>query len=291
MVYLRGYVTADRPSLFGGMEARLYGESEFVTSVSSFVPAKHPNTTQGFEIFAIASEAPDMSRLRLRFDITVNGRKETLDYDYAKINATTLRAKFSVIQTWNDQLAGGRVKTIIDIGGRARSGKTLKAAYPGIEVTVADITPAPDVDIIADVHELSRHVHEPFDAFMAIATFEHLIMPWKAAIEINKALKVGAPGYVVTHQTVGMHEVPWDFFRYSDKAWKGIFNVHTGFEIVDAGMTLPTMIIPHVWQKQHNDAEQAVGYMMSAVVVRKISAPKVKWDVPVSDVTSDMYPH
>ena len=61
--------------------------------------------------------------------------------------------------------------------------------------------------------------------------------------------------------------------------------------VLDAGMTIPAMIIPRVWNKNNDNTEHAVGYINSSVVVRKIAAPQGEWDVTVQSITSDMYPH
>ena len=78
-----------------------------------------------------------------------------------------------------------------------------------------DIRPGPNVDVVGDVHRLSKHVSGPFDAVYAISTFEHLAMPWKAVLEINAVLADGGLLFVATHQTWPPHELPWDFWRYS----------------------------------------------------------------------------
>ena len=288
VVYIRGYLLADGPVL--PLKAEIIGNTAFICSLSTFA-TDNPDSSVGIEIFGIGAAEVDMSSIVLHLTTSNNGKDDCVTYDHTKLLASTMHTPFTVQRTWNELLNSGRIKRLLDIGGRARVGKSRKGAYPGIDVVVADILPGPDVDITADVHEISRHINEPFDAFLSVATFEHLIMPWKAAAEINKVLKDDAVGMVVTHQTVGIHEIPWDFFRYSDKAWKGIFNLFTGFEILDAGMTIPAMIIPRVWNKNNDNTEHAVGYINSSVVVRKIAAPQVEWDVPVQSIISDMYPH
>ena len=244
-----------------------------------------------FEISALAAEDYDFETVVLELDIDVDGHPKTLTYDHAAIERRFLHRNYTVNKTWERLLEDPAIKRIIDIGGRARSGLSRKHAYPGKEVVVADILPAPDVDIVADVHEIASRIDDTFDAFMSIATFEHLLMPWKAAIELNGIIRGGAIGLVVTHQTVGIHEVPWDFYRYSDQAWKGIFNHFTGFEVIDSGMTLPTMIIPIRWQRQFDRTERALGFMTSACVVRKTGKPTVDWPITVASITKDMYPH
>lgn len=244
-----------------------------------------------FEISALTADDYDFETVVLEVDIEVDGHQETLAYDHAAIERRFLHWPYTVSKTWERLIEDPTIRRIVDIGGRARSGVSRKHVYPGKEVIVVDIIAAPDVDIVADVHEIVGRIENKFDAFMSIATFEHLIMPWKAAIELNAIVRNGAIGLVVSHHTVGIHEVPWDFFRFSDQAWKGIFNRHTGFEIVDSGMKLPTMIIPIRWERRFNHTERALGFMTSACVVRKIGEPTVDWPITVPSITNDMYPH
>ena len=132
--------------------------------------------------------------------------------------------------------------------------------------------------------------HDHFDGVYSVAAFEHLAMPWKVAVEMNRVMKVGAIGLVHTHQTIGMHDLPWDYFRFSDSAWKGIFNAHTGFEIIETFMWLRQFIIPFQWKERYRDAEKGAGFEGSTVLFRKIGPATVDWPLRADQVTSDSYP-
>jgi SAM-dependent methyltransferase len=291
MVYISCFVIPDGKQPITLIDARVKSPIDFVCRGSIAPVPNHPAGAARLEVFAIAAGEFELDTIVLEVELKVGEEFEALSYDHAAIERSFLFGPYTTMQTWKRVIADDGIRMMLDIGGRARSGVSRKHDYPGKTVVVADIVSAPDVDIVVDVHELSQHVEEKFDAFTSIAVFEHLLMPWKAAVEINKVLKPGAVGLVVTHQTVGVHEVPWDFFRYSNNAWKGIFNQYSGFEILDAGMTTPTMIIPLRWQKQYQNTERAVGYMTSSVVVKKVSEPSLDWPVPIASVTGDMYPH
>ena len=132
--------------------------------------------------------------------------------------------------------SGGRA---LEIGSRARSGNTYrhlvspKVAYVGL-----DIAHGPNVDVIGDAHHLSRHVDGRFDFVFSVSVFEHLLMPWMVAVEMNRVMNDGGYAYIQSHAAFPLHEVPWDFWRYSKDAWDGIFNTYTGFSVIQKGYAM-----------------------------------------------------
>lgn len=196
-----------------------------------------------------------------------------------------------ILNLFKTYLQTSGVKRMLDIGGRARSGRLRKDDFPALDVDVLDILPGDGVTIVCDAHRMSETLDaQVYDAVMSVSVFEHLVMPWKVAVEMNRIMKPGAIGLIITHQTVGMHDLPWDFFRFSDSGWKGIFNKHTGFEIIKTELSHPNYIIPFKWASRYIDAEKAAGFEFSAVLVRKIGGSSVDWPLGAMDVTSDSYP-
>ena len=44
-----------------------------------------------------------------------------------------------------------------------------------------------NVDVVADAHELSKHIeHGTVDAVFGLSVIEHIAMTWKMAIELNR---------------------------------------------------------------------------------------------------------
>ena len=185
----------------------------------------------------------------------------------------------------------GRRPSLLDIGGRARSGNKYSDEYSDCDVTTFDIVPSPEVDVVGDAHELSRHfAPESFDFAISISVFEHLVMPWKVAIEINKVLRPGGLMFIFSHQTIGLHEIPWDFYRFSDAGWTGLFNRATGFEIVQTLMSEPAYVVPRAWTGRYQGKENTAGFEASAVIVRKIGPTALSWEVQVPDILASRYP-
>ena len=133
---------------------------------------------------------------------------------------------------------------ILEIGSREVTGKRKefvrnnlsKATYIGF-----DYYPGNNVDVVGDVHNLSKYFDkdEKFDIIYTTACFEHFAMPWIAATEISKMLKVGGHLMIETHFTYSSHERPWHFFQFSDMALKVLFSPALGFECIDAGVSNP----------------------------------------------------
>lgn len=181
---------------------------------------------------------------------------------------------------------------LLEIGSRNRTGAMWRNVLPAKwRYTGFDILPGENVDIVGDAHEASRFLPSRyFDAVMSFAVFEHLIMPWKAVIEMNRVLRQGAIGIIFAPQTWPLHEEPWDYFRFSSHAWKGLLNRATGFEIMDAVDGARAYVVASVHNASTAFGEAHQGALMSAVLFRKIAETDLDWPVSVPDITKDMYP-
>ncbi|MBT1070965.1 methyltransferase domain-containing protein [Pelotalea chapellei] len=130
---------------------------------------------------------------------------------------------------------------ILEIGSREVTGvsdarnRFLNAEYVGF-----DYYPGPNVDVVGDAHKLSQYFEEEsFDIIYSSAVLEHLAMPWIAATEIAKILKVGGILFIETHFSFKSHERPWHFFQFSDMALKVLFSPALGIECIEAGVSNP----------------------------------------------------
>jgi hypothetical protein len=182
--------------------------------------------------------------------------------------------------------------SVIEIGSRARSGISRRDRFAGLDYLGVDIAEGPNVDLVADAHDLPDALTDNFDFAYSMSTFEHLLMPWKAALELNKVLKVGGLAYIQSHPTWPIHEEPWDFFRFSKYAWKGLFNAHTGFEFISSDHLGKAFITPEfvVEEPMRGLAGQAT-YLVSCCLARKIGPPLVRWDAKASEVANLAYDH
>jgi SAM-dependent methyltransferase len=131
---------------------------------------------------------------------------------------------------------------ILEIGSREVTALSdARKQFTDAEYVGFDYYPGHNVDVVGDVHQLSSYFkeNEQFDLIYTSACFEHFAMPWQAAVEIAKMLKVGGTLFVETHFAYAAHERPWNFFQFSDMGLRVLFSSALGFECIEAGMSNP----------------------------------------------------
>ncbi|MFC3124509.1 methyltransferase domain-containing protein [Pseudoroseomonas globiformis] len=183
---------------------------------------------------------------------------------------------------------------LLEVGSRARSGNVNRHLVPeGWGYTGMDVLAGPNVDVVGDAHRLSTLFPERrFDGVMAFSVLEHILMPWRFAVELNKVMNLGGVALFTTHQSWPMHDQPWDFWRYSNTSWAALFNHATGFEVVAAGLGERVFLTA---ERLHpvtafTDTDLHSGWGMSAVLIRKTGETALEWPVEPEDVIQSSYP-
>ncbi len=180
----------------------------------------------------------------------------------------------------------------LEIGSRARSAITRRQLIPAkLGYVGMDILPGPNVDLVGDAHQLSAVVGpRKFVAAFSLSVFEHLAMPWKVALELNRVLVPGGLVFVNTHQTWPLHEMPCDFWRYSNDTWPCLFNAMTGFEIVEVAQGEPAQV-HGLWDSPvARHLPESPAFLTSNVIARKIGETKLEWPVPTAVASPGSYP-
>jgi hypothetical protein len=190
---------------------------------------------------------------------------------FLKFIALVNREKDSVLEV------GSRKSSPYSVSNRAHFASHVR--FVGF-----DILPGANTDVVGDAHELTGYFPErSLGAAYSLAVLEHLVMPWRFAVELNRVLELGALVYHATHQTWPPHAQPNDFYRYSDEALKFLFGADAGFEVIDSHMEHRLWMYPeerasHVYLK----TPLFPGYGNSQVLARKvrhIDRTGAAWDV------------
>jgi hypothetical protein len=210
----------------------------------------------------------------------------------ALTNAATGDPYFQIWENFVAKVSEFQSGAVLEIGARARSGVTRRHRIPErLEYVGLDIMAGPNVDLVGDAHELSHILGgKKFVAAFSASVFEHLAMPWKVALELNKVLEPGGIVYTSTHQTWPPHELPWDFWRFSEHVWPALFNSATGFEVVEAVVGEPARIHACRTSPVTRDMPSCIAWLGSASIVRKIGDTTLDWPVPMNVVTATNYP-
>lgn len=182
--------------------------------------------------------------------------------------------------------------SVLELGSRARSGVSRRKRIPARHRYLGlDLLPGENVDIVGDAHRLSELV-EPHsvDAVFGISVFEHLAMPWKVALELNRVLRRGGRALFFTHQAWPLHDSPFDFWRFSKDTWMAIFNKSTGFKIVEAAIGDKGRLHPEIQVDANQFLSDTYCYLVSTVLIEKIGETQLTWDVPLEEVYEGFYP-
>ena len=110
-------------------------------------------------------------------------------------------------------------------------------------LVMSDMDPGPDVDVVADAHDLSAFGDGEFDAFIAVSVWEHLRKPWIAAEAAARVLKPGGLLYVATHFAFPVHGYPSDYNRWTDKGMEALFDEPL-FHSQQSSLSFPAKLIP-----------------------------------------------
>jgi SAM-dependent methyltransferase len=108
--------------------------------------------------------------------------------------------------------------------------------------TSSDIEPRDGVDIVADAHDLPISDNE-FDVILCTEVLEHLHTPEKAISEMLRVLKPGGKLILTTRFMFPMHDVPHDYFRYTEYGMKHLFREWNIIELVPETKNFETLAV------------------------------------------------
>ncbi len=134
----------------------------------------------------------------------------------------------------------------------------------------SDFQPGLDVDILADIHQLSQATGTSrFDGIISCSTFEHVQYPWVACVEICKALKPGGLLFLQTHQTFPLHAYPYDYWRFTKDCLTSLFCAKAGYTVIEAEHEFPCKIV----SEENPGAADHPSFLNVVLLARKTAEP------------------
>ncbi len=130
---------------------------------------------------------------------------------------------------------------VLDIGcGTKPYRRLFPAAVPyfGTE-TNRTFTPGSEADVTAFGEALPFRTGA-FDAVLCTEVLEHVPEPSAFLGEVRRVIAPGGALLLTTPQTWGLHEEPYDFYRYTKYGLQYLFG-KAGFEVVDVAPTTGTL--------------------------------------------------
>lgn len=110
---------------------------------------------------------------------------------------------------------------VLHIGsGGALEEKVRRLSFSSLTTLDIDSQRAPD--IVSDVTSMP-FADDQFDTVFLLEVLEHVKQPSLAASEILRVLKPEGRLYVSTPFMIGMHDMPYDYFRYTSEGLREIF--------------------------------------------------------------------
>lgn len=196
----------------------------------------------------------------------------------------------ALFETFHERVDAMPPGNFLEIGFRARCGNIRRERIPPTwSYTGLDVVAGETVDLVGDADGLSNMLAPAgFNAVLAISVLEHVSMPWKLVLELNKVMATGGIGFVLTHQNWPLHDRPWDFWRFSSDVWPALFNRRTGFRILAAEMAEPAFTVANRWHPGVDFHDG--GFLASAVMFEKIGESDLDWQVDPGEILRSEYP-
>lgn len=119
----------------------------------------------------------------------------------------------------------------------------LRIFFPNKKYVGADLKKGPGVDIILNLHDINLPA-ESVGTVLILDTIEHVEFPRKAINEIYRVLKPGGILIMSSVMNFGIHNFPFDYWRFTPEAFKSFLKKFNSSIIEYVGIkTFPHTVV------------------------------------------------
>ena len=147
---------------------------------------------------------------------------------------------------------------VLDIGASKNSYKDL---FPN-KISM-DIDPENDPDIIGDAHKLPFSDNE-FEMILCTEVLEHLTEPHVAIKEMERVLKPEGKIILTTRFMFPLHEIPYDYFRYTKYGLEHLFKDWEVKELIPETTNFETLAV--LFQRLAYQSEFRLNFLFKVIV-------------------------
>lgn len=119
---------------------------------------------------------------------------------------------------------------ILFVGSGGSLNEMVECRYSRSEITTIDIDPERKPDIVMDVTKLDFD-RETFDLVFVLEVLEHVKEPYLAVCSLREVLKSNGQIVVSTPFILGIHDEPYDFYRYTKHGLRYLFREYTDVQL------------------------------------------------------------
>lgn len=123
--------------------------------------------------------------------------------------------------------------TVLDAGAGSLAAKYLLKRYTRQYISMDVEARHLEVDRIDDIQTLSSFENESLDVIYSAQVLEHVPRPWLAFAQFNRVLKSGGYAVITVPHMAGLHEEPYDFYRFTPHSLK-LLSEENGLDIVES---------------------------------------------------------
>ena len=119
---------------------------------------------------------------------------------------------------------------ILFVGSGGSLNEFIAQKYVRAEIITIDIDPKREPDLVMDVTQLTFE-NETFDLVFTLEVLEHVKEPWLAVANLFNVLKPNGKVVVSTPFILGIHDEPYDFYRYTQYGLRYLFREFTNVQL------------------------------------------------------------